>query len=139
MNDYDIKLDREKLVALLSKKEGLGELVEQVLNQVLESQMSEHLGAEKYEHNKEREGYRNGYRSRQLYTRIGSLTLRVPQTRDGSFSTDIFKRYQRHEQASVLGLMEMYLQGGLHAQSHQNNRGTLRRFIFKINSQSVVC
>ena len=111
MNDYDIKLDKEKLVALLSKKEGLGDLLEQVLNQVLESQMSEHLGAGKYEHSDDRQGYRNGSRMRQLYTRVGTLTLRVPQTRDGSFSTEIFKRYQRHEQAFVLGLMEMYLQG----------------------------
>lgn len=111
MNDYDIKLDKEKLVALLSKKEGLSDLLEQVLNQVLESQMSEHLGADKYEHNNDRQGYRNGYRIRQLHTRVGSLNLRVPQTRDGSFSTEIFRRYQRHEQAFVLGLMEMYLQG----------------------------
>ena len=111
MNDYDIKLDKEKLVGLLSKKEGLSDLLAHVLNQVLESQMGEHLGAGKYEHSTERQGYRNGYRTRQLYTRIGSLNLRVPQTRDGSFSTEIFKRYQRHEQAFVLGLMEMYLQG----------------------------
>ena len=82
MNDYDIKLDKEKLVALLSKKEGLSDLLEQVLNQVLESQMSEHLGADKYEHNNDRQGYRNGYRIRQLHTRVGSLNLRVPQTRD---------------------------------------------------------
>ena len=111
MNDYDIKLNKEKLIGLLSKKEGLGDLLEQILNQVLESQMSEHLGADKYEHNNERQGYRNGYRTRSLYTRVGTLNLRVPQTRDGSFSTEIFKRYQRHEQAFVLGLMEMYLQG----------------------------
>ena len=37
--------------------------------------------------------------------------MRVPQTRDGSFSTDIFRRYQRSEQAFITGLMEMYLQG----------------------------
>lgn len=111
MSEYDIKLDQEKLVALLSKKEGIADLLEQVLNQVLDSQMKHHLGAERYEHTGERQGYRNGYRPRQLYTRVGSLTLRVPQTRDGSFSTEIFQRYQRHEQAFVLGLMEMYLQG----------------------------
>jgi transposase-like protein len=37
--------------------------------------------------------------------------LLVPQTRDGSFSPDIFKRYQRSEQAFVLALMEMVVQG----------------------------
>jgi putative transposase len=111
MSNYDIKIDKDELIALFSKKEALGELLTNVVNQVLESQMDEHLGAERYEHNNERQGYRNGYRLRQLYTRVGALTLRVPQTRDGSFSTDLFKRYQRHEQAFVLGLMEMYLQG----------------------------
>ena len=54
----------------------------------------------------ERVGYRNGYRPRQLFTRVGPITLQVPQTRDGSFSTEIFKRYQRSEQAFVLALME---------------------------------
>lgn len=91
MSEYDIKLDKEKLIDLFSKNEGLGELLGSVLNQVLESQMTEHLGAERYERQDERLGYRNGYRTRQLYTRVGALTLRVPQTRDGSFSTEIFK------------------------------------------------
>jgi transposase-like protein len=42
---------------------------------------------------------------------VGPVTLQVPQTRDGSFSTEIFKRYQRSEQAFVLALMEMVVQG----------------------------
>ena len=57
------------------------------------------------------DGYRNGYWTRMLYTRVGPVTLQVPQTRDGNFSTDIFKRYQRSEQAFVLALMEMTVQG----------------------------
>lgn len=111
MAGYDIKLDKEQLVELLSKNGAMAELVSSVINQVLEAQMSEHLGAERHEQSEARVGYRNGYRTRQLYTRVGTLTLRVPQTRDGSFCTEIFKRYQRGEQAFVLGLMEMYLQG----------------------------
>jgi len=111
MADYDIKLQKEDLLALLSKNDALADLLSAVLNQVLEAQMTDHLGANKHEQNPERQGYRNGYRERKLYTRVGTLTLRVPQTRDGSFSTEIFKRYQRNEQAFVLGLMEMYLQG----------------------------
>lgn len=112
MADYDIKLKQNDLVALLTENDAMTNLVESVVNQVLEAQMTEHLGAERYEHATEnRTGYRNGYRLRHLYTRVGPLRLRVPQTRDGSFNTDIFKRYQRHEQAFVLGLMEMYLQG----------------------------
>ena len=111
MADYDVKLKKENLLALLTESDAMSQLIEQVLNQVLEAQMTEHLNAEKFEHSSDRQGYRNGYRTRQLYTRVGKLTLRVPQTRDGSFSTEIFKRYQRSEQALVSSLMEMYLQG----------------------------
>lgn len=111
MTDYNVKLNKDDMVALLTENNALAQLVESVVNQVLEAQMTEHLGADRYAHTDNREGYRNGYRERKLYTRIGKLTLRVPQTRDGSFCSEIFRRYQRSEQAFVLGLMEMYLQG----------------------------
>ena len=85
--------------------------MEAVLNQVLEAQVTETLGAGRFERSQGRAGYRNGYRARTLYTRVGPVTLQVPQTRDGSFSTDLFKRYQRSEQALVLARMEMVVQG----------------------------
>ena len=111
MSGYDINVKSEDLIALFSESEAMKGLLTSVINQVLEAQMTDHLGANRYEHKDERAGYRNGFRLRQLYTRVGELTLRVPQTRDGSFCTAIFKRYQRSEQALVSSLMEMYLQG----------------------------
>ena len=56
-------------------------------------------------------GYRSGYYTRTLVTRVGKLELRVPQDRDGRFSTELFERYQRSEQALVATLAEMYVQG----------------------------
>lgn len=111
MAGYEINVGAELLPGLLTGQDGLAKLVETVLNQVLEAQMAESLGAARHERTEERAGYRNGYRTRMLYTRVGPVTLQVPQTRDGSFSTDIFKRYQRSEQAFVLALMEMVVQG----------------------------
>lgn len=111
MDGYDIKLKPADLVGLLTENNAMAELMTSILNQVLDLQCTEQLQAEPFERSEERKGYRNGYRTRTLYTRIGALTLRVPQTRDGQFSTEIFKRYQRSEQALVLSLMEMYLQG----------------------------
>ena len=111
MTDYNITVGKDLLPELLSSQDGLAKLVEGVLNQILEAQVSESLGADKHQRSDERIGYRNGYRPRQLYTRVGPVTLQVPQTRDGSFSTDIFKRYQRSEQAFVLALMEMVVNG----------------------------
>ena len=112
MANIDVTLNPELLPNLLSDSgEGMKKLVESVLNQVLEAQMVDHLGADRHERSNDRTGYRNGYRERQLTTRVGTLILRVPQTRDGSFSTELFRRYQRSEQALVLALMEMVVQG----------------------------
>lgn len=95
MDGYDIKLKPADLVGLLSKNDGMATLLTDVLNQVLDAQCTEQLKAKPFERNNERQGYRNGYRTRTLYTRVGPLTLRVPQTREGEFSTDIFKACQR--------------------------------------------
>jgi len=102
---------KDLLPGLLSGQDGLAKLVEGVLNQILDAQVTEALGARWYERTEDRVGYRNGTRARTLYTRVGPVTLLVPQTRDGSFSTEIFQRYQRSEQAFVLALMEMAVQG----------------------------
>ena len=111
MAGYDISVGKELLPGLLNGQDGLAKLLEAVLNQILEAQATESIGADKHERSEERQCYRNGYRPRTLYTRVGPVTLQVPQTRDGSFSTDIFRRYQRSEQAFVLALMEMVVQG----------------------------
>jgi len=97
----------DKLKDLFASDEGMAALAEEILNQVLDAQMTEHLQAKPYERTDRRRAYRNGYKPRQLTTRVGTLTLRVPQARDGSFSTDLFRRYQRSEQALVLAMMEM--------------------------------
>ena len=74
-------------------------------------EMTQTLGAEKSERTAGRLGYRSGYYSRTLITRIGKLELRVPQDREGRFSTELFERYQRSERALVAALAEMYVQG----------------------------
>ena len=87
------------------------ELLRQVVQEVLEAEMEETVGAAKHERSEGRRGYRSGYRDRALVTRIGKLELRVPQDRQGRFSTELFERYQRSEKAFVSALAEMYVQG----------------------------
>ncbi|MBL0408552.1 IS256 family transposase [Microvirga aerilata] len=97
---------------LLSQSpDGLREIVRAVMQEMLEAEMSDALQAEKGERTSARLGYRSGYYSRTLVTRVGKLELRVPQDRDGRFSTELFERYQRSEQALVATLAEMYVQG----------------------------
>lgn len=86
-------------------------MVESIVQATLEAEMAEALQAEKGERTAGRLGYRSGYYTRSLITRVGTLELRVPQDRQGRFSTELFERYQRSEKALVAALAEMYVQG----------------------------
>jgi putative transposase len=99
------------LVELVKEGDYLRTVVEEVVQQVLEAEMDEALGAEKSERTPHRRGYRSGYYPRTLITRVGKLELRVPQDRQGRFRTELFERYQRSEKALVSALAEMYVQG----------------------------
>src|SRR5512146_1063958 len=92
-------------------KDLLKELVREAVQQILEVEMTEALGAGKSERTAGRRGYRSGYYERSLITRVGKMELRVPQDREGHFSTELFERYSRVEKAFVGALVEMYVQG----------------------------
>ena len=112
MAQYEVSVDEEIFHELFSgNEEGMQKLLTQVLNQVLEEQRTEHLQADHHERSDDRKGYRNGYTPRKIATRVGTLTLRVPRVRNGDFSPEMFERYQRSEQALVLSLMEMVING----------------------------
>jgi putative transposase len=96
---------------LLDDPAFLREILERAVQQILEAEMTEHLGAAPYERSATRIGHRNGYKPRVLRTRVGTLNLLVPQDREGTFSTRLFSRYQRNEKALCLALMEMYVEG----------------------------
>jgi len=96
---------------LASDKEFLKPLIQAAVQETLEAEMTEALSAEKGERSEGRLGYRSGYYTRSLITRVGKIELRVPQDRAGRFSTELFERYQRSEKALVAALAEMYVQG----------------------------
>ena len=96
---------------LVEQKDFLVPIVEQAVQTILEVEMEECLRAGRYERSQERTGYRSGHYHRKLLTRVGTLVLRVPQDRQGHFSTEVFERYQRSEKALVSALAQMYVQG----------------------------
>ncbi len=96
---------------MLDEPDFLREIVERVLQEVLEAEMTEHVGAAPHERTDARKGHRNGHKPRMLRTRVGTLNLLIPQDREGTFSTRLFSRYQRNEKALCLALMEMYVEG----------------------------
>lgn len=85
--------------------------MEKILNQVLQAQATEAIGALPYERSESRRGLRNGLRDRGLETRVGSLRLSVPQFRKGTLSTSLWERYQRSEMALLVAMMEMVVNG----------------------------
>jgi len=85
--------------------------MEALLNQLLQAESSEQLGAENYERSTGRSDYRNGSRIRSLTTRIGKIELKVPRHRNVLFKTTLFENYPRNEQALISTMMEMVVQG----------------------------
>ena len=64
---------------LLDEPDFLRLIVERLLQEMLEAEMTEHIGAAPYERTQKRTGQRNGYKPRALRTRVGTLNLLVPQ------------------------------------------------------------
>lgn len=101
-----------ELKALLGEQDDyLRGMVQSIVEATLEAEMTAALGAAKGERSAGRQGYRSGSYPRSLVTRVGTLEFRVPQDRNGHFSTQLFERYQRSEKALVGALAEMYVQG----------------------------
>jgi len=112
MTDKKGNISRAELKRVLQEDaDFMKPLVQMLVQEVLEAEMDETVGAGKRERTEQRQGYRSGYYNRGLVTRVGKLELRVPQDRQGRFSTEVFERYQRSEKALVSTLSEMYIQG----------------------------
>jgi putative transposase len=91
--------------------DGMAEAVTVLLNSAMVAERSEHLRAAPYERSAERIDYANGYKDKAVKTRLGTLPLKVPQTRDSEFYPQSLERGLRSERALLLAIAEMYVQG----------------------------
>jgi transposase-like protein len=89
----------------------LADAVTVLLNSAMVAERTDYLGAAPYERNPDRVSYANGYKDKQLKSRLGTLPLKVPQTRDGEFYPHSLERGLRSERALLLAIAEMYVQG----------------------------
>ena len=88
----------------IDMQELLRRLAEQVVNAVMDAEADQLCGGGS--------NSRNGYRERSLATCVGTLTLRIPKLRTGSFfPDDVIERYQRVDRALVAAVAEMYATG----------------------------
>jgi putative transposase len=85
--------------------------VEKTLNDLLDAEAEALCGAKPHERTEERTGYRSGHYERELETKAGSVTLKVPKLKQVRFETAIIERYRRRESSVEEALVEMYLAG----------------------------
>ena len=89
----------------------LREGVRALCEALMDIEVAQHLGAGKHERTEERRGYRNGYRDRPFDTRVGTVQLKVPRVRDGSYFPRLLEPRRRAERALVAVVQEAYVQG----------------------------
>jgi transposase-like protein len=91
--------------------DGAAEVLRLLLNEAMRVERASHLHAQPYERSVERTGSANGFKPKTLLTRLGEMTLDVPQTRDSSFYPSALDKGTRTERSVNLAMAEMYVQG----------------------------
>lgn len=113
MAQLNITLNQEEILQLLcdNREDAFKKLLQESLNNILQAESSAQLGAERYERSQKRTDSRNGFRERELKTRIGTIELNVPRHRNVPFKTMIFDNYSRSEASLVATMAEMVING----------------------------
>jgi len=89
----------------------LRDAMRRVAEELMESEVTELLGAEPWERSEERRGLRNGHRSREWDTRLGRVSLQVPKVREGGYLPSFLEPRRRVERALVAVIQEAYIHG----------------------------
>ncbi|XYX39296.1 IS256 family transposase [Candidatus Erwinia dacicola] len=95
----------------LGGEDFLRELTEFMLNRIMEADVTQRINAEPHERSDERETYRNGYRDRQYPTRLGTLDLRIPKLREGSYFPSFLEARRLSEKALNAVIQETWING----------------------------
>ena len=106
--------DRLPLAELLAKAgdgDFLRSVAEAVVQLLMETDVEGLIGAGRHERTGERTTYRNGYRDRSLDTRLGSLQLRIPKLRQGSYFPPFLEPRKTSEKALVAVIQEAWVGG----------------------------
>ena len=104
-----VQIDEGKIQAHLDQV--VRATVEETLNALLDAEADQLCGAKRYERTDARQDTRAGSYERQLHTKAGEVTLKVPKLRSLPFETAIIERYRRRESSVEEALIEMYLAG----------------------------
>jgi transposase-like protein len=113
MTDHSINLlEYLHKLALEPDADFLRESLKVVTQLLMEAEVAQAIGAQKYERSEGRENYRNGYRERRWETRVGEIQLSIPKLRRGSYFPEWLLEPRRlSEQALLNVIQEAYVQG----------------------------
>ena len=103
----------DDLVEMITEKglDCLPELIRIVINAAMRAERQRYLRAEPYERTPERRGQANGYKLKEVKTRMGRVSFEIPQVREGGFYPQSLEKGLRSERALKMALAEMYVQG----------------------------
>src|SRR5881227_3775760 len=107
----DARLPLAELLKKAGETDFLRAVAEAVLQLLMESDVEGLIGAGRYERSAERLNYRNGFRERALDTRLGTLQLRVPKLRQGSYFPPFLEPRKVSEKALVAVIQEAWIGG----------------------------
>src|SRR5690625_924669 len=109
MTQINFTLDFDKLKEELVQS-SLNEVVKSamvlILNEYMEKERDNYMENQSYERDPDRHDFRNGYYERDFVLNIGKVKLKVPRTRSGRFTTEVFEKYKRCDQALLLSMTE---------------------------------
>jgi putative transposase len=107
----DLALDNADASMLGDSTDALRSVLSGALNLLMQQEVAGRINAGAYERSDGRKDYRNGTRPRRLDTRMGTLDLEIPRTRDGSYMPSFLTHYERCEAALVSLVQEAYISG----------------------------
>ena len=95
----------------LMDPQGIRSAIEIMMNLSMQFERTQYLKAQPYERTEERSGYANGFKDKTLKTPVGTLSLKIPQVRNGEFYPSALERGCRTSRALMMAIAEMYFQG----------------------------
>lgn len=114
MAQLNINVDFEELASAILESNlntAMKSIAVTVLNAYMEMERDQFVNADFKQKHPERIAQRNGYYERDFMIPVGTLHLKVPRTRDGEFTTEVFDQYSRSDQSLILAMIEAYING----------------------------
>ena len=103
LQEYDIETAEDI-------QDALKDLLSGTLKEMMETEMDDHLGYEKYERSDEK-NYRNGTKSKRVRSKYGEFEVDVPQDRNSSFDPKVLPKRQKDISAIDDKIISMYAKG----------------------------